>query len=234
MIVTRVVKARILVVDDEAAIVDALSTALSFEGFTVDTAENGEEALTLLRSYQPDLVVLDVMLPDTNGIDLTRRLRDEGVLTPILFLTARDEMDDRVAGLEAGGDDYVSKPFALVEIVARINAILRRVSVLERDDDVYRFADLAMDDKAHELRRAGTPIELTATEYSIMRYFLMNPRQVLSKSQILSNVWHYDFGGDSNIVETHISTLRRKLDAHGPSLIQTKRLVGYILSEPAD
>lgn len=227
-------KARILVVDDEAAIVDAVATALTFEGFTVDTAENGAQALRLMRERQPDLVVLDVMLPDVNGLELTRQLRDEGVSTPILFLTARGEMEDRVAGLEAGGDDYVAKPFALVEIVARISAILRRVSLLDAFDEVYRFADLSMDDRAHELRRGGVLIELTATEYSILRYFLMNPRQMLSKSQILSNVWHYDFGGDSNIVETHISTLRRKLDAHGRSLIHTKRLVGYILSEPAD
>lgn len=227
-------KARILVVDDEAAIVDAVATALTFEGFTVDTAENGAQALRLMRERQPDLVVLDVMLPDVNGLELTRQLRDEGVSTPILFLTARGEMEDRVAGLEAGGDDYVAKPFALVEIVARISAILRRVSLLDAFDEVYKFADLSMDDRAHELRRGGALIELTATEYSILRYFLMNPRQMLSKSQILSNVWHYDFGGDSNIVETHISTLRRKLDAHGPSLIHTKRLVGYILSEPAD
>jgi two-component system OmpR family response regulator len=142
-------------------------------------------------------------------------------------------MEDKVLGLGVGGDDYVTKPFALVEIVARINAILRRVANLELDVDIFRFADLEMNDSAHELRRSGKPIELTATEYSILRYFMLNPRRILSKSQILNHVWHYDFGGDSNIVETHISTLRKKLDAHGPPLIHTKRLVGYILNKPS-
>jgi two-component system OmpR family response regulator len=225
-------KTRILVVDDEQAIVDTVATALEYEGFEVDTALSGASALASMRTRPPDLVVLDVMLPDMNGLDLTKRLREEGTMVPILFLTARDAMEDKVAGLVAGGDDYVAKPFALVEIVARVNAILRRV-VPESDVNIHRFEDLEMNDMAHELRRGGATVELTATEYSILRYFMLNPRRVLSKSQILSYVWHYDFGGDSNIVETHISTLRKKLDAHGPPLIHTKRLVGYILSEPA-
>jgi two-component system OmpR family response regulator len=224
-------KARILVVDDEQAIVDTVATALEYEGFEVDTALSGTAALASMKTRSPDLVVLDVMLPDMNGLDLTKRLREEGSTVPILFLTARDAMEDKVAGLGAGGDDYVAKPFALVEIVARVNAILRRV-VPESDANVHRFEDLEMNDMAHELKRGDVVVELTATEYSIMRYFLLNPRRVLSKSQILSYVWHYDFGGESNIVETHISTLRKKLDAHGPPLIHTKRLVGYILSEP--
>jgi two-component system OmpR family response regulator len=221
------------VVDDEPAIVDAVATALRYEGFEVDEASNGYDALSSVRTFAPDLIVLDVMLPDMNGLEMTRDLRERGIAIPILFLTARDAMEDKVLGLGVGGDDYVTKPFALVEIVARINAILRRVANLELDVDIFRFADLEMNDSAHELRRSGKPIELTATEYSILRYFMLNPRRILSKSQILNHVWHYDFGGDSNIVETHISTLRKKLDAHGPPLIHTKRLVGYILNKPS-
>jgi two-component system, OmpR family, response regulator len=221
------------VVDDEPAIVDAVATALRYEGFEVVEASNGNDALSSVRSCTPDLIVLDVMLPDMSGLEMTRDLRERGLAIPILFLTARDTMEDKVLGLGVGGDDYVTKPFALVEIVARINAILRRVANLEQDIDVFRFADLEMNDSAHELRRSGEPIALTATEYSILRYFMLNPRRVLSKSQILNHVWHYDFGGDSNIVETHISTLRKKLDAHGPPLIHTKRLVGYILNKPS-
>ena len=220
-------------VDDEPAIVDAVATALRYEGFEVDEASNGYDALSSVRTFAPDLIVLDVMLPDMNGLEMTRDLRERGIAIPILFLTARDAMEDKVLGLGVGGDDYVTKPFALVEIVARINAILRRVANLELDVDIFRFADLEMNDSAHELRRSGKPIELTATEYSILRYFMLNPRRILSKSQILNHVWHYDFGGDSNIVETHISTLRKKLDAHGPPLIHTKRLVGYILNKPS-
>jgi two-component system OmpR family response regulator len=187
--VTREVKAHILVVDDESAIVDALSTALRYEGFDVDSALTARDALAFMRIHPPDLIVLDVMLPDINGVELTQQLRDEGLTIPILFLSARDEMDDKVAGLVAGGDDYVSKPFALVEIVARINAILRRASAFEKSVDVFRFANVEMDDRAHEIRRGGRLIELTATEYSILRYFLLNPRQVLSKAQIGGIKW---------------------------------------------
>jgi len=221
------------VVDDEPAIVDAVATALRYEGFDVDEASNGHDALSSVQKFAPDLLVLDVMLPDMNGLEITRELRERGSAIPILFLTARDSMEDKILGLGVGGDDYVTKPFALVEIVARINAILRRVANLEMDVDIFRFADLEMNDSAHELRRSGNAIELTATEYSILRYFMLNPRRILSKTQILNHVWHYDFGGESNIVETHISTLRKKLDAYGPPLIHTKRLVGYILNKPS-
>ena len=220
-------------VDDEPAIVDAVATALRYEGFDVDEASNGHDALSSVQKFAPDLLVLDVMLPDMNGLEITRELRERGSAIPILFLTARDSMEDKILGLGVGGDDYVTKPFALVEIVARINAILRRVANLEMDVDIFRFADLEMNDSAHELRRSGNAIELTATEYSILRYFMLNPRRILSKTQILNHVWHYDFGGESNIVETHISTLRKKLDAYGPPLIHTKRLVGYILNKPS-
>jgi len=221
-------------VDDELAIADAISTALRYEGFDVDEAFNGREALASVHARMPDLVVLDVMLPDIDGLELTSTLRDEGIMVPILFLTARDAMDDKVAGLSAGGDDYVTKPFALVEIVARIRAILRRASVPGQDSETSRFVDLEMNHAAHEVRRSGKLIELTATEYSILEYFMLNPRRILTKSQILAHVWHYDFGGDSNIVETYISSLRKKLDVHGPPLIVTKRLVGYILIEPLE
>ena len=219
-------------VDDEPAIVDAVATALLYEGFDVDKATSAHQAIACVRAGMPDLIVLDVMLPDANGLEMTKNLRKEGLMVPILFLTARDTLEDKIAGLGAGGDDYVTKPFALVEIVARINAILRRATTNGHETDAVLFADLEMVDAAHELRRGGVLVELTATEYSILQYFMFNPRRILTKSQILSHVWHYDFGGDSNIVETHISTLRKKLDAHGPQLIHTKRLVGYILREP--
>jgi two-component system OmpR family response regulator len=231
---SQMLKPRILVVDDELAIADAISTALRYEGFDVDAAFSGREALASVHARLPDLVVLDVMLPDFDGVELTRKLREEGILVPILFLTARDAMEDMVAGLGAGGDDYVTKPFALVEIVARIQAILRRAPAQGQDGETSRFVDLEMNHAAHEVRRMGQMIELTATEYSILEYFMLNPRRILTKSQILSHVWHYDFGGDSNIVETYISSLRKKLDVHGPPLIFTRRLVGYILSEPVE
>ncbi|HEV2370221.1 MAG TPA: response regulator transcription factor, partial [Acidimicrobiales bacterium] len=170
---------------------------------------------------------------DLDGMEVTRRLRTDGIRVPVLFLTARDAVEDKVAGLTIGGDDYVTKPFSLAEIVARVHAILRRAGV---EDDVgarLRFADLEMDDDTHEVWRAGRPVTLTATEFSLLRFFLMNPRRVLSKSQILDHVWHYDFGGEANVVETYVSYLRKKLDALGPPLIHTVRLVGYSLREPA-
>jgi two-component system, OmpR family, response regulator len=171
------------------------------------------------------------MLPDLDGLEVTRRMRADGVRVPVLFLTARDTLQDKLAGLTIGGDDYVTKPFALAELIARVHAILRRTGYESEDDGILRFADLELDESAHEVRRAGKDIQLTATEFNLLRYFLLNPRHVLSKSQILDHVWHYDFGGDGNVVETYVSYLRKKLERHGPPLIHTIRLVGYTLRE---
>ena len=225
------VKQRILVVDDEPSIVDAVGMSLRYEGFEVDEAGTGRAALDAVEQRPPDLIVLDIMLPDFDGLEVTRRLRARGVHTPVLFLTAKDAVEDKVAGLTVGGDDYVTKPFALAEVVARARAILRRTQGDQHDDGVLRFADVELDESAHEVRRAGNQIQLTATEFNVLRFFLLNPRQVLSKAQILDNVWHYDFGGDGNVVETYVGYLRRKLDAYGPPLIHTIRLVGYILRD---
>jgi two-component system OmpR family response regulator len=228
------VKQRVLVVDDEPSIVDAVGMSLRYEGFDVDEATTGRAALAAVEERPPDLIVLDVMLPDFDGLEVTRRLRARGVHVPVLFLTARDALEDKIAGLTVGGDDYVTKPFALAEVVARTRAILRRVHGDARDDGVLRFADVELDENAHEVRRDGTVIQLTATEFNVLRFFMLNPRQVLSKVQILDNVWHYDFGGDGNVVETYVGYLRRKLDKHGPPLIHTIRLVGYILRDDTD
>ncbi len=225
-------KQRVLVVDDEPSIVDAVATSLRYEGFEVDEAASGRDALASAQAKAPDMIVLDIMLPDLDGLEVTRRLRADGIRVPILFLTARDALEDKVAGLTIGGDDYVTKPFSLAEIVARIHAILRRTGSEPQGDARLRFADIEMDEESHEVWRAGQAIQLTATEFSLLRFFLLNPRRVLSKSQILDHVWHYDFGGDANIVETYVSYLRKKLDAAGPPLIQTIRLVGYALREP--
>lgn len=224
---------RILVVDDEASIVDAVATALRYEGFDVDQAATGRSALAAAQDDPPDLIVLDVMLPDLDGLEVTRRLRSDGIKVPVLFLTAKDAVEDRVAGLTIGGDDYATKPFSLAEIVARVRAILRRTQG-EGEDRQLRFADLVLDEDSHEVWRAGNPVRLTATEFSLLRFFMRNPRRVLSKTQILDHVWHYDFGGDSNVVETYVSYLRKKLDRLGPPLIETIRLVGYSLREPAE
>ena len=219
---------RILVVDDEHSIVDAVATALRYEGFEVREASNGRDALGLVGEFEPDLVVLDWMLPDIGGIEVGRRLREQGFKTAILFLTAKDAVEHKVEALRAGGDDYVTKPFSLAEVVARVQAILRRTGG-ELPGDVLRFADLMLDESRHEVFRGETRIELTATEFSLLRFFLLNPRRVLSKGQILQNVWRYDFGGNSNVVETYVSYLRRKLDAMGPPLIKTVRQAGYML-----
>jgi two-component system, OmpR family, response regulator len=219
---------RILVVDDEPSIVDAVATALRYEGYEVDQAATGREALEVVLRHEPELVVLDWMLPDIEGIEVGRRLRERGLKTAILFLTAKDATENKVDALRAGGDDYVTKPFSLAEIVARIQAILRRTAG-DLPGDVLRFADLVLDERRHEVFRADTKVELTATEFSLLRYFMLNPRLVLSKPQILQNVWRYDFGGNSNVVETYVSYLRRKLDAAGPSLIKTVRQAGYML-----
>ena len=225
-------KQRILVVDDEPSIVDSVATSLRYEGFDVEQATNGRLALEAAQERTPDLIVLDVMLPDLDGLEVTRRLRSDGLQVPVLFLTARDALEDKVAGLTVGGDDYVTKPFALVEVIARVHAILRRSGVESEEEGILRFSDLELDENAHEVTRAGQPIRLTATEFNLLRYFMLNPRHVLSKSQILDHVWHYDFGGDGNVVETYVSYLRKKLEKFGPPLIHTIRLVGYTLREP--
>jgi two-component system OmpR family response regulator len=223
-------QARILVVDDEASIVDSVATVLRYEGFEVEVASSGRAALQKAQDSSFDLVVLDVMLPDLDGLEVTRRIRADGIDVPVLFLTAKSDVEDRVAGLTVGGDDYVSKPFSLIEVVARTKAILRRRQPAD-DDRRLRFADLVMDEESHELWRAGHPVRLTATEFNLLRLFLLNPRHVLSKDQIIDHVWHYDFGGNQNIVETYVRYLRKKLDAFGPPLIHTIRLVGYVLRE---
>jgi two-component system OmpR family response regulator len=223
---------RILVVDDEPSIVDAVATALRYEGYDVHEAFTGRQALDAVARHEPDLVVLDWMLPDIEGIEVGRRLRAQGFKTAVLFLTAKDATENKVEALRAGGDDYVTKPFSLAEIVARTQAILRRTAG-DLPGDVLRYADLVLDESRHEVFRGETQIGLTATEFSLLRYFLLNPRRVLSKSQILQNVWRYDFGGNSNVVETYVSYLRRKLDAAGPPLIKTVRQAGYML-EVAD
>jgi two-component system, OmpR family, response regulator len=224
---------RVLVVDDEASIVDALATALRYEGFDVHEAATGRAALKAAESLRPDLIVLDVMLPDLDGIEVTRRLRRDGLRVPVLFLTARDATEDKVTGLTVGGDDYVTKPFSLAEVVARVRAVLRRTRGGGDDEGVLRFADVVLDEESHEVWRAGVPVHLTATEFSLLRYFMLNPRRVLSKAQILDHVWQYDFDGDDNVVETFVSYLRKKLDRLGPPLIHTIRLVGYALRQPA-
>ena len=220
--------AKILVVDDEPSIVDAVATALRYEGFEVEEAATGRGALAAVGRFEPDLVVLDWMLPDVDGLEVGRRLRAQGFKTAILFLTAKDAVENKVEALRAGGDDYVTKPFSLAEVVARAHAILRRTAS-ELPGDVLRFDDLVLDEARHEVRRGDQLIPLTATEFSLLRYFLLNPRRVLSKSQILQNVWRYDFGGNSNVVETYVSYLRRKLHAAGPPLIKTVRQAGYML-----
>jgi two-component system OmpR family response regulator len=227
---TTTTTARILVVDDEASILDSVATVLRYEGYDVDVAQTGRGALQKAQEGLYDLVVLDVMLPDLDGLEVTRRIRADGLDVPVLFLTAKSDVEDRIAGLTVGGDDYVGKPFSLMEIVARAKAILRRRAVPEHDRGL-RFADVVMDEESHEVWRAGTPVPLTATEFNLLRIFLLNPRRVLSKDQIIDHVWHYDFGGNQNIVETYVRYLRRKLDALGPPLIHTIRLVGYVLRE---
>ena len=231
------VEARLLVVDDEPNIRELLATSLRFAGFEVHAAADGNSALRLARDLDPDLLVLDVMLPDMDGFTVTRRLREKGQHMPVLFLTARDDTQDKVQGLTVGGDDYVTKPFSLEEVVARIRAILRRTSPAEElDANVIRYADLELDEDSHEVRRAGQEIDLSPTEFKLLRYLMLNAGRVLSKSQILDHVWQYDWGGDANIVESYISYLRRKVDSLTgpdgeklPPLIHTKRGVGYLL-----
>jgi two-component system, OmpR family, response regulator len=226
--------AKVLVVDDESNITDLVATALRYEGFEVGVAHDGHEALASVDRFRPDLIVLDVMLPDLDGFEVQRRLLDRGRPTPVVFLTARDATEDKVRGLTIGGDDYITKPFSLDELVARIRSVLRRVQGALPAADRLRFADLEMDEDAHEVWRGDRAIELTATEFSLLRFLLMNPRRVLSKAQILDHVWHYDFGGDPAIVETYISYLRKKVDGVEPHLIHTVRGVGYVLRLPPE
>ena len=223
---------RILVVDDEPNIVEVVSMALRYHGFEVASAASGHEALAQVAQFRPHLMLLDVMLPDLDGFEVAERLGAQRANVPIIFLTARDATPDKVRGLTVGGDDYVTKPFSLEELIARIRTILRRTGVTEPDGRRLVFADVEMDEDTREVSRAGQPIELTATEYRLLRFFLLNPRNVLSRSQLLDNVWEYDFGGDGRVLETYVSYLRKKLDAHGAPLIHTVRGVGYALRMP--
>ncbi|MEV7328418.1 response regulator transcription factor [Micromonospora sp. NPDC093244] len=226
---------RVLVVDDEATLTDLLSMALRYEGWQVRSAGNGMAALSAARQFQPDAVVLDVMLPDLDGFQVLRRLREHAPTVPVLFLTARDAVEERIAGLTVGGDDYVTKPFSLEEVIARLRALLRRsgVAVAAREDAVLTVGDLSLDEDSHEVRRAGQLITLTATEFELLRYLMRNPRRVLSKAQILDRVWNYDFGGQANVVELYISYLRKKIDAGRAPMIHTLRGAGYVL-KPAE
>ena len=224
---------RILVVDDEPFITDLLAAALRFEGFTVEVAASGREALAAVGHGRHDLVMLDVMLPDLEGTEVCRRLRDMGIDVPVVFLTARDSTEDKVTGLGMA-DDYVTKPFSLDELVARVRAVLRRAGHDDGAGAELRFADLVMNVETHEVWRQGTPIELTATEFNVLQYLLEHPRRVVSKSEILDHVWDYAFRGDGSIVETYISYLRKKIDELDPPLIHTVRRVGYTLRLPKD
>lgn len=223
---------RLLVVDDEEHLRQMLSAALGFHGFEVTDVDNGRDALRLHDELRPDLIVLDVMMPELDGFEVCRRLRADGHRTPVVFLTARSEAEDTVRGLTLGGDDYVRKPFGLDELVARIEAVLRRTGGEQAADSILRAGDLLLDDAAHQVRRGGEEIQLSPTEYNLLRYLLHNKGRVLSKAQILDHVWNYDFGGDGGVVETYIGYLRRKLDAGEPKLIHTVRGVGYTLREP--
>lgn len=225
---------RVLVVDDEAAITDLVAMALRYEGFQVEAAHSGQAALTRVVRERPDLLVLDVMLPDINGFEVCERLRRAGQTVPTLFLTARDTTQDKVRGLTLGGDDYVTKPFAVAELVARVRAILRRAGRAAGEDEAagLRFADLELDERSREVRRAGRPVELTATEYRLLHYLLSNARSVLTRGQLLDHVWGHDFGGEAGVLETYISYLRRKIDNVEPPLIHTVRGVGYVLRLP--
>lgn len=223
--------ARILVVDDVESISYSVAMALRYAGFEVREERTGRAAERAIRSFLPDLIVLDIMLPDLDGLAIARQLHERGAATPVIFLTARDATEEKVAGLSLA-EDYITKPFALAEVVARVHVVLRRAAV-ERQDGELRFGDLMLDEASREVVRGDTAIVLTRTEFELLRYFMLNPRQVLTKAQILENVWSVDYRGETSVVETYISYLRRKLDAPGPSLIKTIRLVGYMLREPA-
>ena len=226
---------RILVVDDENSISELIATSLKFVGFDVRTAASGAQALQIAQEFKPHALILDVMLPDQNGFEVCRQLRSEGHDVWVLFLTAKDSTEDKIAGLTIGGDDYVTKPFSLEELVARLRALLRRTGVTEviADEEKIRFADLELDEATHEVRRAGKLIDLSPTEFLLLRYLMINADRVVSKSQILDHVWQYDFRGDMGIVETYVSYLRKKIDIYEPALIHTVRGVGYRLRLPA-
>jgi two-component system, OmpR family, response regulator len=221
---------RVLVVDDEPSLAELLSSVLRFEGWQVQTAADGQGALRAARDFRPDAVVLDIMLPDFDGLEVLRRLRQEQPQVCVLFLTARDAVEDRVAGITAGGDDYVTKPFSIEEVLARLRGLLRRADLTRRhSENELAVADLTMDEDAREVRRGGDLIELTATEFELLRFLMRNPRRVVSKAQILDRVWNYDFGGQAHVVELYISYLRKKVDAGRDPLIHTVRGVGYVL-----
>jgi two-component system OmpR family response regulator len=225
---------RVLVVDDEATLAELLTMALRYEGWEVRSAGDGIGAVRIARDFRPDAVVLDMMLPDIDGLEVLRRLRGHAPEVPVLFLTAKDSVEDRVTGLTAGGDDYVTKPFSLEEVVARLRSLMRRANRSDlRDSSVLTVGDLVLDEDSHEVRRGGELIDLTATEYELLRFLMRNPRRVLSKAQILDRVWNYDFGGQANVVELYVSYLRKKIDAGRQPMIHTLRGAGYVL-KPAD
>ncbi len=225
---------RALVVDDEQYLADLLQMALTNEGWLVETAANGQEALNTVREFRPDVVVLDVMMPAVDGMEVLHRLRSAGNDVPVLFLTAKDGVDDRIDALTAGGDDYVTKPFHLREVVARARGMARRYVGASGSGGPLVVGDLTLDERTYQVQRGGTPVQLTAKEFELLRYLMQNPGQVLTRAQILENVWSYDFGGKSGVVEIYISYLRKKLDPLGPPLIHTVRSVGYaIRDEPA-
>jgi two-component system OmpR family response regulator len=225
-------KRRVLVVDDEENVTHLVSSALRFDGFETVTADNGQSALAAVAEADPDLVVLDVMMPGMDGLGVLQNLRAAGSQVPVIFLTARDTANDRIGGLRAGADDYVVKPFSVEELLARVHAVLRRSAPGEAREGVLRVADLELDENSHEVTRAGEEIHLTATEFELLRYLMRNERMVLSKAQILDRVWKYDFQGQSNIVELYIGYLRKKVDAVDPKLIHTVRGAGYVIKAP--
>ena len=220
---------RVLVVDDEENISFLVESALQLDGIETTKAADGHQALTLVRSFNPHAIVLDVMMPGIDGFEVLRRLRSDGVRTPVVFLTARDGVDDRVRGLTSGGDDYIVKPFAIAELIARVRVALRHAGAATRDTDVLSLADLELDQQAHRVTRSGQTVTLSPTEFKLLRYLLMNAGRVLSRTQILDQVWNYDFGGDASVVETYMSYLRRKIDIVEPKLLHTVRGVGYCL-----
>ncbi|MBM9466365.1 response regulator transcription factor [Nakamurella leprariae] len=225
---------RVLVVDDETTLSELVSLALRYEGWEVRTAERGTAAVSIAREFRPDVAVLDIMLPDIDGLEVLRRLRADAERIPVLFLTAKDDVSDRIAGLTAGGDDYVTKPFSIEELVLRLRALLRRSHLgLTVDSSTLEVGDLTLDEDSREVHRGGDLIPLTATEFELLRFLMRNPRRVLSKAQILDRVWNYDFGGQANIVELYISYLRKKIDAGRPPMIHTMRGFGYVLRPAA-